>query len=91
MNFISLSPIDVGISALLLIINALLSIALRLGLAKQMIIAATRMVIQLLLVGLVLKALFDLASPLFTSVMALIMILFSGREGIGRASCRERV
>jgi len=53
--------VDVGISALLLIINALLSIALRLGLAKQMIIAATRMVIQLLLVGLVLKALFDLA------------------------------
>ena len=86
MNFISLSPVDVGISALLLIINALLSIALRLGLAKQMIIAATRMVIQLLLVGLVLKALFDLASPLFTSVMALIMILFSGREVMARQS-----
>mgnify|MGYP003304920590 CR=1 FL=1 len=74
MNFISLSPLDVGISALLLIINALLSIVLSLGLAKQMIIAATRMVIQLLLVGLVLKALFALASPLFTSVMGLSLI-----------------
>ena len=63
MSFISLGPLDIGIAALLLVINALLSVVLRLGLAKQMLIAASRMVVQLLLLGLVLKALFDLEKP----------------------------
>ena len=51
-----------------------------------MIIAAIRMTIQLLLLGLVLKVIFDLASPLFTTTIALIMILFAGREVIARQS-----
>ncbi len=88
MSFISLSPFDVGIAAVLLVMNALLSIFLRLGLAKQMIIAATRMVIQLSLLGVVLKVLFDAASPLFTSAIGLIMILFAGREVMARQSRR---
>jgi putative ABC transport system permease protein len=86
MSFISLSPLDIGIAAILLVINALLSVVLRLGLAKQMLIAASRMVVQLLLLGLVLKALFDLASPLVTAAMGLIMILFAGREVMARQS-----
>ena len=53
MSFISLGPLDVAFAALLLVVNALLSIVLQLGLAKQMLIAATRMVAQLLLLGLV--------------------------------------
>ena len=86
MTFISLGALDIGITALLLVLNAVLSIVLRLGLARQMMIAASRMVIQLLLLGLVLKVLFDLASPLFTSATALIMILFAGREVMARQS-----
>ena len=86
MSFISLSALDIGIAALLLAINAVFSIMLRLGLARQMVIAAIRMVIQLLLLGLVLKVLFDLASPLFTSAVGLIMILFAGREVMARQS-----
>ena len=84
MSFLSLSPLDVAIAALLLVLNALLSLMLRLGLVKQMLIAAIRMVVQLLLLGLVLKVLFDLASPLVTSAMGLIMILFAGREVMAR-------
>jgi len=87
-SFISLDPFDIGIAALLLVMNALLSIFLRLALAKQMIIAATRMVIQLSLLGVVLKVLFDAASPLFTSAIGLIMILFAGREVMARQSRR---
>jgi putative ABC transport system permease protein len=86
LSFISLSAFDIGIAALLLVLNAVFSIVLRLGLARQMVIAAVRMVIQLLLLGLVLKVLFDLASPLFTSATALIMILFAGREVMARQS-----
>jgi len=88
MNFISLSLMDVGIAALLLLMNATCSIILRLRLAKQMIVAAFRMTIQLLLLGLVLKVLFDLASPLFTTTIAFIMILFAGREVMARQSRR---
>ena len=40
MNFIALSPVDIAIAAMLLILNAALSIFLRLRLEKQMLVAA---------------------------------------------------
>ena len=88
MNFISLGPLDVALAAILLVLNAVLSVVLRLGLARQMLVAATRMVVQLTLMGLVLKVLFDLASPLFTTLTALIMVLFAGREVMARQTRR---
>ncbi len=88
MTFISLSVTDVALSATLLAVNASLSIVMRLGLARQMGIAAARMVVQLVLMGLVLKVLFERASPLFTSLTALLMILFAGREVMARQKRR---
>ena len=88
MTFISLSYFDVALSAVLLVVNAGLSIVLRLGLARQIAIAATRMVVQLLLMGLVLKVLFELSSPLLTSLTALVMVLFAGREVVARQKRR---
>jgi putative ABC transport system permease protein len=88
MNFISLTPIDISIAAALLILNAALSIFLRLRLEKQMLVAATRMVVQLLLMGLVLKWLFNQDSPLLTSLTALFMMLFAGREVMARQKRR---
>ena len=88
MTLIELSPIDIAIAAILLVVNAVLSMALRLRLEKPMTVAAARMVVQLVLMGLVLKALFDLASPLFTSLTALLMILFAGREVMARQKRR---
>lgn len=88
MNFISLSVVDVALAATLLVINASLSLVLRLGLARQMGIAAARMVVQLILMGLVLKLLFERASPLLTSLTALVMILFAGREVMARQKRR---
>jgi putative ABC transport system permease protein len=88
MTFISLSYLDVALSAVLLVVNAALSLTLRLGLARQMGIAAVRMVVQLLLMGLVLKVLFEQGSPLFTSLTALVMVLFAGREVMARQKRR---
>lgn len=88
MTFISLSVFDVALAATLLVANASLSLALRLGLARQMGIAAARMVVQLVLMGLVLKVLFERASPLLTSLTALVMILFAGREVMARQKRR---
>jgi UDP-glucose/iron transport system permease protein len=84
MNFIALGPGDIAVAATLLALNAALSILLRLRLEKQIAVAAARMVIQLVLMGLVLKALFNVASPLFTALTALAMMLFAGREVMAR-------
>jgi putative ABC transport system permease protein len=84
MNFIVLTPIDVAVAGVLVLVNAGLSIAFRLGLEARLLIAATRMVIQLLLVGLVLKALFAAASPWLTAGVCALMILFAGREATAR-------
>ncbi len=77
-----------ALAGLLLVINAALSLALQLGLARQLIVAAARMIVQLMLVGLVLTTLFALTSPLWTGLAALAMVLFAGREIMARQERR---
>lgn len=89
-TYITLDYTDVALAALLLVLNAGLSIWLRLGLARQLLVAAARMSVQLALVGLVLKTLFDLVSPGLTALAVLVMILFAGREVMGRQERRFR-
>ncbi len=57
---------------------------LRLRLEGKLLIAALRIVAQLLLIGLVLKGLFALTSPLWTGVAVLIIIMFAGWEALAR-------
>ena len=84
MSFLTLSFSDIAIAALLVAVNAGLSIALQLGIAKRLLIAAARMVVQLSLVGVVLKALFSVASPALTAFAIVFMVLFAGREAMAR-------
>lgn len=88
MSIVPLSAWDVAVAALLLMINAGLSIVLRLHMERSLVIAAIRMVVQLALVGLVLKALFTAASPWLTTAVALLMILFAGYEAMARQDRR---
>src|SRR5262249_12935293 len=53
-----LTPLQVGLAAALVLVNAALSLALRLGLGQRLLVAAGRLVVQLLLVGLVLQWVF---------------------------------
>jgi len=85
---ISLSYGDLALASLLVLLNAALSFGLRLRLEGQLLIAAVRMVVQLGLVGLVLKALFTTVSPLLTGITALVMVLFAGREVFARQEKR---
>ena len=84
MNFIVLDYWDISLAATLLLINAGLSIVFRLGLEGRLLFAAARMVVQLTLVGLVLKGLFAIVSPWWTGLAALIMVGFAGREAMAR-------
>ena len=84
MSYIPIDTLDLALASLLVVLNGVLSILLQLGLARQLAIAAVRMIVQLLLVGLVLEALFALVSPLWTGLAALAMMLFAGREIMAR-------
>lgn len=87
-EYIELSYLDLALAALLLVFNAGLSLALGLGLERRMLWAGLRMVVQLLLVGLVLQALFDQVSLWLTVSVAVIMALFAGREILARQERR---
>lgn len=86
----SLTAIDIGLAALLLVINAGLSLAFRLGLAKDLIFSAIRMVAQLSLVGFVLRYVFQSGSLWLTSGTALVMILVAAFEVGQRQTPRFR-
>ncbi len=58
MTYHDLSYVNVAAAAALILINGAISLALRLGLARRLLIAAVRTVVQLLLVGLVLDWVF---------------------------------
>ncbi len=83
-DYIVLGYGDIAIAALLLGVNAVLSIALRLGLERRLLVAATRMVVQLGIMGLVLKALFATVSPWLTGLVVVCMIGFAGYEAYAR-------
>ncbi len=84
MEYLALDTVDLALGGLLILLAAGLSVALQLGLQWKLLIAAARMIAQLLLVGLVLKTLFALTSPLWTMLAALFMVAFAGREVMAR-------
>jgi UDP-glucose/iron transport system permease protein len=80
MQVIALSGFDLGFAALLLFLLAATSFRIGLGLEKRMLISGVRMTVQLLLIGMVLKALFTSFSFLLVLSMATVMLLVAGYE-----------
>ncbi len=77
---ITLAAPDLMLAAGLVLVVALLSILGRLGLARDLLVAALRMTAQLLLLGLVLKTLFLQTGFWWMALMALVMLLMAGHE-----------
>jgi putative ABC transport system permease protein len=84
MKTILLQPLDLSIAASLVIVDIVLSIVLRLRLHRQIAIAAARMVVQLVMIGYVLKFVFALNHPLATVVIVILMVLVAAREVAAR-------
>ena len=80
MNVISLTAIDLTIAAALVLLLGGVAIVLKLGISKTLYIAAIRTTVQLLLIGLVLKVLFENVHLGWMALMAIIMLLAAGRE-----------
>lgn len=88
MTPISLSVTDLLLAALSLVLASLLSILLALNVYRSLAIATVRMVVQLLLVGLMLRYVFALASPVVTLLVAVAMILAATYEVYSRQQMR---
>jgi putative ABC transport system permease protein len=88
MNPILLTPLDISIAASLIILDAALSILLKIRLHWQIAIAATRMVTQLVAIGFVLRFIFSLNNPAATLLLVLVMVLVAAREVAARPERR---
>ena len=101
MNPILLTPSDISIAASLIILDAALSMLLKLRLHRQIAIAAARMVVQLVAIGYVLRFIFALNTSLHVlqphrvALRALIPVLVGdpddGVFAAGTAFSRQRV
>jgi putative ABC transport system permease protein len=73
MTPIALTPLDLTIAAGLVLLSAGLSLALSLRVHRSLLWAAARMVVQLLLVGYVLRFVFQLSNPWLTLLVLAVM------------------
>ncbi len=85
---IALTPWDLGLAALLLIIPAAISIGLKLGLEKRLALGAVRTVVQLTLIGFVLEWVFALDRWYYVVPVLLVMFVAAARAAIQRSERR---
>ncbi len=90
MSYLSLSPVDLALAALLVLALGVSSARLGLGIGRPLVTGSLRTVIQLLLVGLLLRWLFASAHVLWVLLLALVMLLVAGREVLARQERRFR-
>jgi putative ABC transport system permease protein len=90
MSYIPLDLGDLGLAAILLVLNGLISVWFGLGLERSMAVAAGRMVLQLSVVALALKFVLEVNSPLWTTLFALIMLAATAYEVTSRQERRMR-
>jgi putative ABC transport system permease protein len=88
LNLILLTPLDLAIAASLVVVLALISLRLSLGIEGKLLIAALRSVVQLSLLGLVLKFLFVQSHPILISGLAMFMLFVAGYEVMARQQRR---
>lgn len=87
-HYIDLAYWQVGLAALLILINGGVSLILRLDLERRLLVAAIRMSLQLLLIGLVLRWVFALSQWYLVLVLMLIMTWIAGIAAVHRTERR---
>ena len=90
MNVIPLSTWDLVAAASLVLLLAALSWRLKLGQERQLLIAAARSVVQLTLLGLVLKVVFAQQAFGWVALIWLVMLAVAGWEVLARQKRRYR-
>ena len=88
--YIDIAWSDLLLAASLLIVNLVLSAALRLGMGRRLLMASARMVVQLFLLGLVLEWVFESANGPTILAMGLFMGVVAGVTAARHTSIRFR-
>lgn len=88
MEVIDLAWWKLALAALLIVALAVTSHLGRLGITRSLLVATARTVIQLVLVGMVLEALFASSGFHWIVLIALVMLLVAGREVMARQGRR---
>ncbi|CAG8592724.1 142_t:CDS:10 [Paraglomus occultum] len=88
-DFVPLEWYNVATASVFIMVTGALSIALGLQLEKSLFIAAVRCLVQLTIMGLVLKDVFGTRNPVFVFGLALMLILLGTNE-IVYNKCRKR-
>jgi len=81
---IELSFWQLGVAASLVVLSATISLLLRLGLERRLLLAAARTVVQLILLGLVLKWIFERDQWYFVLALGAAMTLVAGWAAMRR-------
>lgn len=87
-DYLQLSYPQVAAAALLILVNGAISLALKLGLERRLVVAAVRTVVQLLLVGLVLQWVFALSRWYLVVALMGVMALVAGVAAVRRTDRR---
>ncbi len=88
MSVVVLSPLDLSLAAGMVVAAAGLGFWQQLSISKRLLIAATRTVVQLLLIGMVLKWLFAQQNVYWVLSWITVILLIAGREAISRQRYR---
>ena len=87
-GYIELTAWQVAVAASLVLVNGAISLALRLGLDRSLALASLRMVVQLLLIGYVLRWVFQSDSVTAVLALAIVMTLIAGVSAVRRTDRR---
>lgn len=89
-TYVELSIWQVALAAALILVNGAISAALELGLERRLLTAAARTIVQLLLIGLVLKWIFTDARWYFVLSLMAVMTFVAGVSSTQRIGRRYR-
>lgn len=87
-DYVQLSAWQVALAAALVLVNGAVSVVLKLGLERSLFVASARMVVQLLLIGYVLRWVFQDGRFAPVAVLAIIMTLVAGVAAVRRTEHR---
>ena len=85
MQTVLLTPRDLAVAAILVLVDVALSVWLRLGLHRRILVAAARMSVQLVAIGYVLRLVFALSNPAATLAIIVLMVSIAAREVAARS------
>lgn len=89
-SLVILTPLDLALAALLVLALAGLSRHMQLGITMQLIVAAIRTTAQLLLIGLVLKTIFETSELHWIVLITMVMLLVAAWEVLSRQKRKLR-